>query len=163
MLYEKNRANDCECIAFGIDSFGLMLVLVHAAATLAMFGVILVVQIVHYPLFRYVEPASYEAFQAEHMRRITWIVAPLMTVELGTAILVAWRLPPGVSAWQAWAGLGLVLFIWGTTGLVQVPLHRRLTDGFERAAHRRLVRTNLLRTGAWALRALLVLWMLWGV
>jgi hypothetical protein len=52
-----------------------------------------------------------------------------------------------------------VALIWGTTGLVQVPLHAALTEGFDPAAHRRLVRTNWIRTVAWALRAALVLWM----
>ena len=41
--------------------------------------------------------------------------------------------------------------------LVQVPLHRRLQGGFDAAAHRRLVRTNWLRTAAWTLRAALAL------
>jgi len=136
------------------------LLLVHTAATLLLFGVILVVQLVHYPLFRYVAPSRYDAFQAAHMRRITWIVGPAMTTELVAAGLVAWTLPLGLPAWAGWTGLSLVLFIWGTTGLVQVSLHRRLTEGFDAAAHRRLVATNWLRTGAWALRAGLALWML---
>lgn len=138
----------------------MTLLLVHAAATLAMFGVILIVQVVHYPLFRLVGEQTYVQYQAEHMRRITWIVAPLMTIELGTAAWLAWAPPPEISAGQAIAGLALVLFIWGTTGLVQVPLHSRLTEGFEATAHRRLVGTNWLRTAAWAARAALVLWML---
>jgi hypothetical protein len=141
----------------------MTLLLTHAAATLAMVGVILVVQLVHYPLFRHVGRASYDTYQAEHMRRITWIVAPLMTTELVTSILLVWHLPIGVPAWMAWTGLGLVLFIWATTGLVQVPLHSRLTDGFDAATHRRLVRTNWARTGAWILRSGLVLWMLASV
>jgi hypothetical protein len=136
------------------------LLLTHAAATLTMLGVILVVQLVHYPLFRHVGQASYDTYQAEHMRRITWIVAPLMTTELGTALLLAWAPPPGVPAWAAGTGLALVLAIWATTGLVQVPLHARLTEGFDPAVHRRLVRTNWLRTAAWALRAGLAVWML---
>ncbi|MFB6231719.1 MAG: hypothetical protein ABEL04_11245 [Salinibacter sp.] len=141
-----------------------MLLLTHAAATLLMVGVILVVQLVHYPLFRYVRAADYDAFQAAHMRRITWIVAPAMTAEFATAGWIAWTPPPGVPAWMGWTGLGLVLFIWVTTGLIQVPLHRRLTDGFDAAAHHRLVATNWLRTSAWTLRAGLVLWMLgWGL
>ncbi|PSQ84448.1 MAG: hypothetical protein BRD30_11760 [Bacteroidetes bacterium QH_2_63_10] len=136
-----------------------MLLLTHAAATLLMLGVILVVQLVHYPLFRYVRATDYEAFQAAHMRRITWIVAPATTTELATAGWIAWSPPLSLPAWMGWTGLGLLLFIWATTGLVQVPLHRRLTDGFDTAAHRRLVVTNWLRTGAWALRAGLALWM----
>ena len=136
------------------------LLLTHAAATLLMLGVILVVQLVHYPLFRYVGADDYNAFQAAHMRRITWIVAPAMTTEFATAGWIAWRPPLGLPAWMGWTGLGLALFIWAATGLVQGPLHRRLTDGFDAAAHRRLVATNWLRTGAWTLRAGLVLWML---
>jgi hypothetical protein len=138
----------------------MLLLLVHAAATLAMLGVILVVQLVHYPLFRHVGRVSYDTYQAEHMWRITWIVGPLMTTELGTAIGLVWAPLPAVPPWMVWTGLGLVLFIWGTTALVQVPLHSRLTDGFDAATHRRLVRTNWLRTGAWVLRTGLVLWML---
>jgi hypothetical protein len=137
----------------------MILLLVHAAATLTMWGVILVVQLVHYPLFRHVGAASYETYQAEHMRRITWIVAPVMTIELATAGGLAWRLPPGVPAWLAWTGFVLVLLIWATTGLVQAPLHRRLTDGFDATVHRRLVRSNWIRTGMWTLRSVLVLWM----
>lgn len=138
----------------------MTLLLVHATATLTMFGVILVVQWVHYPLFRHVGTADYPTYQAEHMRRITVIVGPLMSVELVTAGLLVWALPAGVLAWQAWAGLGLVGLIWGTTGLVQVPLHASLANGFDPGAHRRLVRTNWIRTGLWGARAGLVLWML---
>jgi hypothetical protein len=138
----------------------MTLLLVHAAVTLAMWGVILMVQLVHYPLFRLVGEKDYVEYQAEHMRRITWIVAPLMATELVTAGLLVWAPPAAVSEWTVWTGLALVLWIWGTTGLVQVPLHSRLTDGFDAAAHRRLVRTNWLRTLAWTLRVGLVLWML---
>jgi hypothetical protein len=136
-----------------------MLLLVHAAATLTMFGVILVVQLVHYPLFQYVGAEGYDTYQAEHMRRISWIVGPAMMLELGTALWLVVD-PGGVAAWQAWTGLGLVALIWGTTGWVHVPLHARLTNGFDTALHRRLVRTNWIRTGAWGLRAILVLAML---
>ncbi|MFP4227778.1 MAG: hypothetical protein ACLFTE_03010 [Salinivenus sp.] len=136
-----------------------MLLLIHAAATLTMLGVILMVQLVHYPLFQYVGADRYETFQAEHMRRITWIVAPVMTVELVTAVWLVVAPPGGVSSWMAWTGLGLVVLIWGTTGGIHVPLHARLTDGFDAEAHRRLVRTNWARTVAWALRAVLVLGM----
>lgn len=137
----------------------MTLLLVHTAVTLMMLGVILVVQLVHYPLFRLVGERTYAAYQAAHMRRISWIVVPLMTTELLTAGGLVWALPPGVPVWQAVTGLVLVLAIWGTTGLVQVPLHRRLTEGFDAPAHRRLVRTNWLRTGTWAARGALVLWM----
>lgn len=141
------------------------LLLIHVAATLTMFGVILVVQLVHYPLFAYVGAGSYEAYQRGHMTRITWIVAPVMLLELVTALALAWWQPLGLPPWQVWTGLGLVALIWTTTGLVHVPLHQTLRHGFNPSAHRTLVRTNWIRTLAWAsapgwgLRAGLVLWM----
>lgn len=86
----------------------MTLLLIHAAVTLIMLGVILIVQLVHYPLFRYVRAADYEAFQAAHMRRITWIVSPAMTAELVTAGWIAWSPPLGLPAWMGWIGLALV-------------------------------------------------------
>ena len=128
-----------------------------------MLGAILVVQVVHYPLFQWVGADTYVTYQAKHMARITWIVLPAMSVELMTAAaLVAWR-PPVLPAWQVWTGLALVGVIWASTALLQVPLHRTLTDGFDATAHRRLVQTNWIRTAAWTLRAGLVLWMLASV
>ena len=136
------------------------LLLIHVAATLTMFGVILVMQLVHYPLFSLVGAADYTDYQAQHMTRITWIVGPAMLLELGTAAALAWWQPLGLPGWQVWTGLGLVAFIWVTTGLIHAPLHQSLLSGFDASAHHTLVRTNWLRTLAWGLRTGLVLWML---
>jgi hypothetical protein len=136
------------------------LVLLHAAATLTLFGVILVIQLVHYPLFRLVGTASFAAYQSAHMVRITWIVLPAMLVELLTALALAGWQPFGMPPWQVWTGLGLVGLIWASTGLLQAPIHQSLVSGFDPDAHRRLVMTNWIRTVAWTLRAGLALWML---
>lgn len=136
------------------------LLLFHTAATLFMFGVIVVVQVVHYPLFARVGAEGYAAYQHAHMRRITGVVLPPMLVELGTAACLALHRPPGLPAWMPGAGLALVAVIWISTGLLQVPLHGRLAGGFDAALHRRLVRTNGVRTAAWGLRAALALAML---
>lgn len=136
------------------------LLLAHVAATLTMFGVIWVVQVVHYPLFAKVGAPAYAAYQAAHMRRITVVVLPAMAAELLTAAGLVWWRPLGLPAWQAWTGLALVLLLWASTGLVQAPLHGRLAEGFDAVLHHRLVRTNWLRTALWTLRTLLVLWML---
>ena len=57
-------------------------------------------------------------------------------------------------------GFALVVVIWIATLLASVPMHERLARGFDAAAHRRLVRTNWIRTAAWTARGALVLWML---
>jgi hypothetical protein len=138
-----------------------LLLVAHAVATVTMFGVILIVQVVHYPLFALVGEATYADYQAAHMTRITWVVMPTMLLELGTAVALVWMQPAGPPAWMAWTGLALVGVIWASTGLLQVPAHADLTSGFDAAAHRRLVATNWIRTVAWALRTGLAAWMLY--
>ena len=130
----------------------------HLAATLTMFGVIWVVQLVHYPLFGGVGEAGWPAYEAAHQRRITWVVFPAMTVELLTAAALVWTGLGGVPRWSLWLGLALVGVVWASTAFVQVPLHGALGRGWDAAAHGRLVGTNWVRTAAWSARAGLVLW-----
>ncbi len=145
----------------GMTGADTLLWLVHAASTLFMLGVIAVIQWVHYPLFARVGVAGFPAYASEHGRRITWVVAGPMLVELATAIWLVFRpLPPGVPGWMAWAGLVAVLVLWGSTFLLQVPQHEALRVGFDPEAHRRLVSSNWLRTVLWALRGVWVLYLL---
>lgn len=133
---------------------------IHAAATWSMVGVIWMVQVVHYPLFAEVGAAQFAAYERSHQQRITWIVAPLMLIELLSAVWLVASPPSGVARWILWLGLALVLVNWGSTALVQVPLHERLAAGFSEAAHARLVATNWVRTASWTLRGGLAGWLL---
>jgi hypothetical protein len=49
-------------------------------------------------------------------------------------------------------GLALLALIHASTVFLQVPAHRRLSDGFDAATHDRLVRTNWIRTAGWTMR-----------
>ncbi|MEM1096893.1 MAG: hypothetical protein AAGJ10_20030 [Bacteroidota bacterium] len=145
--------------ALGRDA-SFWLLTAHMASTFIMLGVILVVQVVHYPLFAKVGEATYVAYQADHMRLITYIVLPAMGIELITGLALVWAPPVGVPAWLCWTGLALIGIIWASTGLLQVPIHSTLTTGFDAVAHQRLVATNWVRTVGWVLRSALVAWML---
>jgi hypothetical protein len=133
-----------------------VLLLVNTAATWVMVGVIWFVQLVHYPMLaRY---ADFPAAEREHQRRTSWVVFPPMAAELLTSVLLVVARPDSAALW---AGGGLVA-VWGfSTALVQVPLHDRLSAGFDPALHRRLVRTNWVRTIAWTVRGLLTGWLLY--
>lgn len=137
-----------------------MLLVAHAALTWALAGLILTIQVVHYPLFARVGTDHYTTYQREHVTRITWLVAPLMLSELATGAALALQPPPGLPPITAWLGLGLLLLIWASTALLQSPAHGRLAAGFDPAWHARLVATNWARTGLWLLRGLLVSWWL---
>ncbi len=138
-----------------------LILLVHAGATLALFGLIWFVQLVHYPLFSRAQLEAFRSFQAENERRTLWVAAPLMFLETATALLLVWRRPPGLPLPLVVAGLSLVLVNWLSTLFLQIPQHRILEKGFDFYAHRQLIATNWIRTFTWTLRCGVVLWMLW--
>ena len=136
-----------------------MTLLLNAASTWAMVGLIWFVQMVHYPLFAGVGEAGYAAYQHTHMRTTTWVVAPLMFAELITSVLLlvpALR-PAGVPAWILWVGLATVAVNWISTAALQIPAHERLTAGYDAPAHALLVGTNWLRTFMWTVHGVLCL------
>ena len=136
------------------------ILLIHAAVTLAMVGLIWFVQIVHYPLFSKVGRSEFKGYEVEHQRRTTWVVAPLMLVELISAIALIWIRPAAVSSWLAWTGIIVIAGVWAMTYWVQVPQHARLAAAYDADTVRRLVSGNWCRTAAWTARGLLVLAMM---
>ena len=142
---------------------GALLVLVHAASTLFMTGLIWFVQIVHYPLSAAVGSEAFVAYQQAHMERTSWVVGPPMLVEAAAAVLMCWRLPRGVPPELAWLGLGLLVLVWISTAVFQVPLHTTLLLGHDDATISKLVRSNWVRTVLWSLRSGVAIWMAWLV
>lgn len=133
------------------------LLLIHAAATWFMAGVIWFVQVVHYPLMARVGDGDWAAYERSHVRRTALIVAPAMLVEATASILILLHEPRGV---LPWTGAGLLALVWASTFALQVPLHGRLERGFDARLHQRLVRTNWLRALGWSARGIVAALML---
>lgn len=134
----------------------MMLLVLQALATWGMTAVIWFVQLVQYPSFARVDPASFQGFHGFHSTRITFIVAPLMIVEALCAVALVVRPLRLTTTWEVWVGLALVVLIWASTAFLQVPMHQRLGSGFDEPAWRFLCQSNWVRTIAWSLRAGLV-------
>ena len=132
------------------------LLVAHALVSAMMTGVIWFVQIVHYPLFPLASGQNYPLYHRTHERGITRVIVPLMIVELLTAIILVIRFPAGVSRSLFHLTLALLVIIWLSTFLLQIPQHRRLEHGFNVIAWQTLGRTNWVRTIAWSVR----LWIL---
>lgn len=146
--------------AIGGVSLAALVLAAQALASAAMCGVIWFVQVVHYPLFTGVDAARAADHAVENQRRTSRVVLPFMLVEAATALAIAVAPPPSVGREAAFAGLVLVLLLWASTLVVQVPLHARLArDGHSPDVVSALVRTNWLRTVGWTARAILALWM----
>jgi hypothetical protein len=134
-----------------------VLLLVHAAATMAMCGLVWFVQIVHYPLFGRVGVSCFPEYEARHTRLTSFVVVPFMLVEVSSAVGLLILLP---NRTLSWVGMAFLLLVWASTFLLQVPQHRRLARGYDEAAQRRLVRTNWIRTFGWSVRGAIALTML---
>lgn len=139
------------------------LVLIHAAITLILVGLILTIQVVHYPLFNLVGESAQVAYQVAHQNAITLLVGPLMLTELGSGFLLLGARPAGVPAWMAVVGVALIGVVWFATLFLSVPQHSVLASGFNETAYRALVDTNWVRTIAWGLRGVLVVLMINGM
>ena len=125
-------------------------------ATWYLVGLIWTIQLVHYNLFDRVGSDGFKQYESDHSRLITPIVGPPMLVELATACLRVFMSPAGFPRSAAIAGLVMVLLIWASTALIQVPCHSRLMDGFDQETYRRLVQSNWIRTVLWTSRGALM-------
>ncbi len=137
-----------------------LVLIVHALATCMMAGVIWFVQIVHYPLFGAVGEDRFADYEQRHQARTGIIVGPLMLAELAAAIILLAMVPAGVPRWMPLVGMVMLALIWLSTFGVQVPLHQKLSRGFDARAHGLLVATNWGRTFLWTARGVLALVML---
>jgi len=125
----------------------------HCVATLALVGLIWFVQVVHYPLMAVVGGLRFPAYAREHATRTSWVVTAPMLLEAAAAIALVVEPPAAIARPMVWVGLALLALVWASTFGLQVPCHRRLASGFDPRVHRRLVRSNWIRTLAWTGRA----------
>lgn len=135
--------------------------LLNVTSTWAMVGLIWLIQVVHYPLFAQVGEAQFARYSADHQRLITYVVLPLMFCELITSFCLWSSRPTGISRSLVIAGIMLVLLIWSSTFLIQVPQHGKLATSYDVATIQSLVQGNWIRTIAWTVRGILSAYMVW--
>ena len=127
---------------------------IHTAVTWYLVGLIWLVQIVQYPMFAYLDRATFTQAHAFHSAAIGIVVGPPMLLELALAVWMVMHLRTPL----AWGGLGLLGAIWAVTFFVIVPMHNQLgTTGFDAEVHGRMVAWNWVRTVAWSLRGVAAL------
>ncbi len=117
-----------------------------------MTGIIWLIQLVHYPAFKFIDESKFKKFHSFHSTRITYIVAPVMAIELLTAFALCFS----VQAVYIWNFI-LVLILWALTGFVSVPIHNSLTEGNDIKKINQLVKTNWFRTAIWTFRSMAIL------
>lgn len=118
------------------------------------------VQVLVYRQFALVPPGAFAPYEAAHQRRISYVVGPLYGGQLlCTGALIVTGAGDDLLRWSA---AGLLLVILAITGLHAVPLHRRLSAGFDAAAYGTLLRVDLVRTVLATLNAGVAAWLALG-
>lgn len=121
---------------------------VHLFATAAYAGFQSTVQVLVYRQFPAVPADAFPAYEAEHSRRITPLVGVLFAgCAVSTVLLFVLR-PQGVPLAGIVVSAALFAVVLGATALLAVPEHRQLGIGFRPDAFYRLLRADLIRTGA---------------
>lgn len=143
------------------DALLQAVLLANLGSSLAMTGLIWFVQIVHYPLFASVGAREFAGYEKKHEQLTTLVVGPPMLIEAASALGLVFLAQGRLAAWAVWVGLALVALIWLSTAAIQVPCHSRLKAGFNSLIHRKLVRSNWIRTVLWTLRSCLALFLIW--
>ena len=134
--------------------------LLNISSTWFMVGLIWLIQIVHYPLFKLVGKNEFEIYHNGHSVLITPLVGTVMILELISSILLVVFPPKNVSITIPIIGAILIFIIWASTYFLQIPHHNALSKAYEFKAHNLLVQSNWIRTIAWSMRGLLLVYML---
>ena len=132
----------------------MTVLLIHSFFTIFNTGLIWTIQIVHYPLFLKVGEQNFLDYEGQHTSKISRLVIPSMIFELITSILLV-----HLNGIESIFGLLLLLlsFIWLSTFLIQVPLHRSLSKAYDSQNIYRLVHTNWIRTLIWTIRSFILI------
>lgn len=132
------------------------LLIIHAAITWAMIGVISTVQMLVYPSMAAVPEGSFRAFEEVHQARISRLLLVFAPAEVVTALAI-FLMPGSIPRWLPLVA-GLVLAgLWVATAVFYAPIHARLARSPDASAVGRLIRTNRYRTLGWTARGALVL------
>lgn len=131
----------------------MLLMLGQLLATCAMAGIIWMVQIVTYPQFLEVPQSGFLKYHDRYMKRMSWVVGPVMVAELIFAILGVWYFWDSEIHWHiVTAGL-LVPAVWMVTFFVQVPQHASLAEsGWNETTVREIIKVNWIRVFIWTAR-----------
>lgn len=121
-------------------------------STVILAGLIITIQCVHYPLWKYVSKDKLQRFEKDHQKLITPIVTILMLIEAVSAFILL----------QGFEALFIINFvalvgIWLSTFFLQVPLHQKILNGIDyEKSIQKLIKSNYIRTFLWVFRAIVL-------
>lgn len=132
----------------------------HYSSTLYMTGIIWLIQIIHYPLFRLVRENTFNDYHKYHIQKTSLVIAIPMVLEMLSGLYLLVRDEIYRNNFIFLTAYALLAFIWFVTFLISVPKHNILSNGFNDEVIITLIKTNWIRTIAWSTRAFLLFYLL---
>ena len=114
-------------------------------------GIILMTQFITYPLFQLID-ADFNRYHRAYTKRMGYIVAPLMVLELLLVIkITTHHYSNGIIILIGF----LTLIIWLSTFFIQVPVHNNISKEKPKNQILFLIKSNYIRTLCWLLKLML--------
>jgi hypothetical protein len=131
------------------------ILIINLAIALIATGLIWTIQLVHYPSMKFIPEEKFTAYHNFHTQRISILAMPIMLIELFTSLGLFYQ--NGSSYNHIFTiNLILVILIWISTFLIQVPMHNTLSSAKNTRVLNNLILSNWIRTILWTARSLLM-------
>lgn len=127
---------------------------IHAISTVSILTLIIMVQVLIYPQFRHVGQNELSSYSRFHIKRISWVVVPIMLSEL-LSLVGVWMNTELRSLWLV-VGTGVLGLIWGLTFTKIAPLHEKIASTANPKLIPTLVKLNLIRTLLWLIKSVAI-------
>tara|TARA_B100000902_G_scaffold393392_1_gene447535 strand:+ start:1167 stop:1586 length:420 start_codon:yes stop_codon:yes gene_type:complete len=115
-----------------------------------MFGVIIVTQIVNYPLLLDFFKSDLKILHKSYVNKISIIVIPFMLLELFVALYLVYN-----EIYLSYTNLGLLIIIYLSTFFIQVPIHDKIKYNANKILLKKLILSNWIRTFSWLLKSII--------
>ena len=138
----------------------MFLLFLHGCVTFFLTGLIWVVQLVHYPMFRFLDPKTQSNALKFHQQKISIIVVPLMLFELLSGVYLAYVQWSSLASFHR-INMVLLMVIWVHTFGLMVPFHQKISVQLNYELLQKTLTHHWVRTLAWTIKSVLwggVLW-----
>ena len=118
-------------------------------------SLVFMTQFITYPTFLHIDKDKFSEYHRKYVNNISFIVAPVMLIELLTLFLIAYFSKDFLII----KSLILLLVIWLTTFFIMIPSHNRISKSFNIKEIKSLINYNWIRTILWSFKLLVIIFL----
>ncbi len=128
---------------------------IHIVCNSYLVSLVFMTQFITYPTFLNIDKDKFSDYHRKYVNNISFIVAPVMFIELLTLILIAYFSKDFLII----KSLILLLVIWLTTFFIMIPSHNRISKSFNIKEIKSLINYNWIRTILWTFKLLVIIFL----